>query len=259
MNDDYVVWDWNGTLLDDMKAAYDAVSISLRDRGMFVPDHKFYADNFSFPVREYYKKLGFDFSVDSYEDLAVEFFANYVKIKTDLRTHAKKVLEKLFLNSVKQYILSASEKQMLLSGLEEHKVAVYFTDVIALPSTEADSKIAAGKAYFESSRPSGKGIMRGDTVHDAETAKELGLDCALIESGNNSRERLERTGAIIIDDLTEVVDIVLGKKTTKPVDYPTPEKAERRSFDLSEANRTFKENYHSYYNDVKNTNKTEDW
>ena len=259
MNYQYVVWDWNGTLLDDMKAAYDAVSISLRERGMFVPDRKFYADNFSFPVREYYKKLGFDFAVESYEDLAKEFFKNYLQQKIDLRTHAKKVLEKLFLNSVKQYILSASERQLLLNGLKEHNVSVYFTDVIALPSTEADSKIAAGKAYFTTNRPEGKGIMIGDTEHDVETAKELGLDCVLIESGTNSRERLERTGAKIIDDLTEIVDIVLGKKSTKPIDYPTPEKAERRSFDLSEANRTFKENYHSYYNDVKNTNKTEDW
>ena len=168
----YVVWDWNGTLLDDMQAAYDAVSISLRKRGMRVPDRKFYADNFSFPVREYYKKLGFDFAVDSYEDLAVEFFENYVKIKTDLRLHAKKVLEKLFLNSVKQYILSASEKQMLLDGLQTHKVAVYFNEVIALSNTEADSKIAAGKAFFAAHRPEGKGIMIGDTVHDAETAKD---------------------------------------------------------------------------------------
>lgn len=259
MNYQYVVWDWNGTLLDDMQAAYDAVSTSLRKRGMFVPDRKFYADNFSFPVREYYKKLGFDFAKDSYEDLAVEFFENYVLQPVALRTHAKKVLEKFFLNSVKQYILSASEKQMLLDGLRTHKVDVYFTDVIALSSTEADSKIAAGKQYFDKNRPAGKGVMIGDTEHDAETAKELGLDCILIESGNNSRARLENTGALIIDDLTEAIDVVLGKRNVKKIDYPTPEKAERRSFDLSEATRTFKENYHSYYNDVKNTNKTEDW
>lgn len=259
MNYDYVVWDWNGTLLDDMLAGYNAVSRSLAMRGLYVPDRDFYAENFGFPVRDYYKKLGFDFSVDSYEKLADEFFVNYYQEPIDLRKGAKKILEKLFLNSVPQYILSASDKKNLTEGLEKYGLKVFFRDVIALSGYEADSKIDAGKRFFAERGLQGKGVMVGDTVHDYETATELGLDCVLIESGNNSRRRLEETGARVIDDLTEVVEIVLGKRSPKPIDYPTPEKAERRSFDLSEATRSFGEKYHSYYNDVKNTTKTEDW
>lgn len=256
---DYVVWDWNGTLLDDMHAGYVAVSESLKKRGLFVPDEAFYAENFGFPVRDYYKKLGFDFAVDSYEKLADEFFVQYKAQTVDLRNGAKKILEKLFLNSVPQYILSASDKKNLEEGLQKFGLKVFFRDVIALSGVEADSKIAAGKAFFERSGLRGKGLMVGDTVHDYETAQELALDCILIESGNNSRRRLEETGAKVIDDLSEVAEIVLGKRETKKIDYPTPEKAERRSFDLSEATKTFGDNYHAYYNDVKNTNKTEDW
>ncbi|MBR1748023.1 MAG: HAD family hydrolase [Clostridia bacterium] len=259
MNYDYVVWDWNGTLLDDMKAGFFAVSQSLEKRGLFVPDEAYYAENFGFPVREYYKKLGFDFSVDSYEKLADEFFACYDTQPVDLRKGAKKVLEKLFLNSVPQYILSASDKKNLTVGLEKYDLKVFFREVVALSGVEADSKIEAGRAFFQKGGVTGRGLMVGDTVHDYETAQALGLECVLIESGNNSRRRLEATGSRVIDDLSEVVEIVLGKRSTKKIDYITPEKAERRSFDLSEATKSFKENYRSYYNDVKNTNKTEDW
>ena len=143
--------------------------------------------------------------------------------------------------------------------MEQYALKVYFRDTIALSGYEADGKLEAGKKFFAESGLSGKGVMIGDTVHDYEVATELKLDCVLIESGNNSRRRLVQTGAKVIDDLSEVAEIVLGKRAPKPVDYPTPEKNERRNFDLSEATRTFGENYHAYYNDVKNTNKTEDW
>ena len=259
INYEHVFWDWNGTLLDDFLAGYKAVSVSLRKRNLPVPDLKTHAENFGFPVVRYYEFLGFDFSKVSYEALADEYTENYLKEEKHIRAGAKQVLEKLFLNSVRQYVLSASERNLLVSGLEKNNLGCYFTDIIALDNIHAVSKVEAGKKYLEENPLSGRMLMVGDTEHDAEVAKILNMDCVLIESGNNTRERLEKTGARIIDSLHELEEIVLGKKIKSGYDYMTPEKAERRSFDLSETNRRFKEKYRDYYNDVKNTNKTEDW
>ena len=69
-----LVWDWNGTILDDMELTYAIENEMLRARGLTeIPDRAFYLDNFGFPIREYYIKLGYDFSVYPYEALAAEF------------------------------------------------------------------------------------------------------------------------------------------------------------------------------------------
>lgn len=258
MNYRYVFWDWNGTLLDDTRASFEAVNISLRKRGLKEVDERVYAEKFCFPVIEYYKALGFDLRKESYESLAVEFIENYLAVESGLRHGARRTLEKLYLNSVEQFILSASEKGILEGAVKKFGIERYFRDIIALDNINAESKIDAGRKYLSEHPPEGRALMVGDTEHDAETAAELGFDCVLIESGNNSRGRLERTGARIIDSLSDLPKIVLGKQARR-TDYMTPERSERRSFDLGEVNRRFKENYRSFYNDVKNTNATEDW
>lgn len=259
MNYENVIWDWNGTLLDDVDSCVESVNVSLSKRGMPTIDKKAYSEYFCFPVSEYYKILGFDFNKESYEILAEEFTLNYISRPSDLRLNAKKTLEKLFLNSVNQYVLSASEKNLLESGIKKFGIGCFFKAIIAQDNHSAAGKVEAGREFMRKNPLVGKTLMVGDTVHDYEVAKELGIDCVLIDSGNNSVERLSKTGAKIILDLKELPDIVLGKRNRKNIDYMTPEKAERRSFDLSEINRKFKENYRSFYNDVKNTNATEDW
>lgn len=259
MNYQAVFWDWNGTILDDTRANIDAVNVSLAKRNLPSLTPEFHAEHFAFPIQNYYEAIGFDFTKESYADLADEFIKNYLAQEYGLRKNAKKTLEKLFLNSVKQYILSACEKNILLEALNKYGLNCFFTDIIALDNVHAISKIEAGKAFLAEHRPEGKILMVGDTHHDIEVANALGMDCVLVRSGNVSERRLQETGVKVLDDIYDVVDIVLGTKKGKRTDFLTPEKAERRSFDLKETNRRFSEKYHDFYDDVKNTNKTEDW
>lgn len=259
MNYQAVFWDWNGTLLDDTKANIDAVNISLLSRGLPRLTQEFHSEHFGFPIKEYYEKIGFDFTKDSYEELADEFIANYLAQEYGLRKNAKKTLEKLFLNSVEQYILSACEKTILANAIKEYGLGCFFTDIVALDNVHAVSKIEAGREYLKNHRPDGKILMVGDTYHDIEVATALGMDCVLVRSGNLSERRLRESGVRVVDDIFEITEIVLGSRNGKRTDFLTPEKAERRSFDLSETDRRFAERYHDFYDDVKNTNKTEDW
>ena len=52
-------------------------------------------------------------------------------------------------------------------------------------------------------------VMIGDTVHDFEVAQAMGTDCILISNGHNSRERLEKTGVLVLDSLEEVIGILM--------------------------------------------------
>ncbi len=78
MRYDHVIWDWNGTLFDDVELVVDIMRgmLARRDLGEF--DVERYRELFTFPVRDYYARVGFDFEREPFEELAVEFIDAYV-------------------------------------------------------------------------------------------------------------------------------------------------------------------------------------
>ena len=56
-----ILWDWNGTLLDDVNIAIDAINQLLLDRNLVQLTLERYLDVFTFPVCDYYELIGFDF------------------------------------------------------------------------------------------------------------------------------------------------------------------------------------------------------
>ena len=68
---DYCIWDFNGTLLDDVGAGISSVNTLLSERNLpVIPSVDYYRGIFRFPIIEYYKSLGFDFDSEPYEELA---------------------------------------------------------------------------------------------------------------------------------------------------------------------------------------------
>ena len=63
----HVIWDWNGTLLDDAWLCVDVMNGMLSKRGLPLITLEIYRNIFDFPVRDYYLKLGYDFDNESFE------------------------------------------------------------------------------------------------------------------------------------------------------------------------------------------------
>ena len=264
MNYTHLFWDWNGTLLDDADYCIAAVNRSLSARGLPLMDRKRYYEVFRFPIREYYVDLGFDFTKEKYEDLAEEYNLAYASEidKMPLRRHAKEVLAVFRGKSLPQYILSASERNVLLSSLRLHGIEGYFSSLVCTDNYLADGKIAYGKRFAETLPAGSKLLLVGDTEHDYETARAIGADCVLLSGGHSSAEKLASFGVPVIDDLYELYPIVFGsdaKRAPLP-SFSNADAAERRSFDINEAEKKdFRTKYKDFYDDLKNTNKTEDW
>jgi phosphoglycolate phosphatase len=49
----HIIWDWNGTLLDDVDYSVGVMNILLRRRGLPALDRARYHVVFDFPVRDY--------------------------------------------------------------------------------------------------------------------------------------------------------------------------------------------------------------
>lgn len=264
MNYTHLFWDWNGTLLDDVNYCIAAVNRSLSARSLPPLDLERYYKLFRFPIRDYYVDLGFDFSKEKYEDLAVEYNMAYAENlrQMPLRAHAKEVLAVFHGKKIPQYILSASERNILVSSLKLNGIDGYFPTLLCTDNYLADGKISYGKKFAESLPRDARPLLIGDTEHDYETACAIGADCVLVTGGHGSEEKLCAFGVPVIHDLHELYPIVFGETTgRKTYSFSTsPENAERRSFDINEAEKKdFRTRYKDFYDDLKNTNKTEDW
>jgi phosphoglycolate phosphatase len=203
---EYILWDWNGTLLDDAQICVDVMNISLQKRNMPLSTLELYKNRFCFPVINYYKLLGFDFDKESFEEIGTEFMLQYNELykNAKLIENAKEVLVSYKNKGLKQYILSASQIYNIKTQLEFYDLTDFFEEVIGLDHIFATSKIEAGKNWLHKiGIPPEKIIMFGDTNHDYETAMELGCNIALIANGHQTKERLMKTGAPVLDSILE--------------------------------------------------------
>jgi phosphoglycolate phosphatase len=189
----HVIWDWNGTLLDDLDLCIDVMNGLLRRRGLPVMDRARYHAVFDFPVRAYYERLGFDFRRDSFEGLSVEFIAGYEARRGESRLHpgAREMLAAFQLAGVTQSVLSAYRGDTLQEIVGHFGLTPYFMRLIGLDNIYAHSKTELGRAWVAELGIPGKDIlMIGDTLHDLEVAKALGVDCVLVAAGHHSAGRL---------------------------------------------------------------------
>src|SRR4051812_16853741 len=112
----HVIWDWNGTLLDDVEHALVALNSLLDERSMARVDRAAYRAKFGFPVRDFYVALGFDFEREEFVQVSERFIANYrVAAQTaTIHTRALHTLQALQAHGVQQSVLSAMESTMLI-------------------------------------------------------------------------------------------------------------------------------------------------
>lgn len=207
----HIVWDFNGTLLNDISAGIDAVNVMLEKRGLdTIGSVEAYRELFCFPIIEYYAKLGFDFEKeDYYTVLAPEWVEMYLENykSSPLTEHAVQTLQTLGEMGYVQILLSATELQMLKNQLKGLGLEQYFGEVCGLDNIHAGSKLDAAVAW-RAQHPDAVALFVGDTVHDFEVASAVGADCVLYSRGHQSREQLSSCGCRMIDDLSELIDLL---------------------------------------------------
>lgn len=204
----HIIWDFNGTVISDMQVGIDSVNLMLEERGISpISGVDEYREIFDFPVENYYRRLGFDFSLEPYNKLARIWVSLYksASYKITLTPKIEDVLREINRLGISQHILSASEKVMLEDQIGILGVQCFFDKIYGLCDIYAESKIELAKRW-RIENPKSNPLFIGDTVHDADTARVIGCDCILYSGGHQSRKRLERRGVPVIDSLSEVIN-----------------------------------------------------
>ena len=210
MEYNYIIWDFNGTLLNDVGICVDCLNTLLKSHGMSEKTEEEYKKIFTFPIKEYYRRAGFDFDVTDYDTLAHEW-TDYYRSRADLELFdgAEQTLKTLANRGLKQIIISASEKNTLFEQTKALGIDGYFSEMLGLDNIHARSKEATAKDWRKR-HPKAKAIFIGDTTHDKDVADAIGADCLLIPNGHHAREILKKTGAKVREDIKDIPAFVLN-------------------------------------------------
>jgi phosphoglycolate phosphatase len=205
----HLVWDFNGTILDDMTLGIRCTNTMLADRGLpVIPSVEAYREIFGFPIDEYYRRLGFDFEKEDYDTvLAPQWVSMYLEGEPTCTTieGAVETIRAVKAMGIPQILLSATKIEMLTAQLERLGLYQEFDEVIGLDNIHARSKQAQALEW-KSRHPEARPLFIGDTEHDAQVADAVGGDCVLFAGGHQSEARLAACGKPTISRVSDILN-----------------------------------------------------
>ncbi|MBT7618920.1 MAG: HAD family hydrolase [Calditrichaeota bacterium] len=212
----HILWDWNGTLLDDVWLCIEIFNGMLIKRGMITINFEQYREMFDFPVRKCYERAGFDFSKETFDCVAAEFVNEYAGRvgECQLNDGARELLDLFADSGAQQAILSATEQTQLESMIAASGLNGVFNRIVGQSNHFANGKVQSSRDLMESLGISRHQVLLiGDTIHDYDIAEQLGIDCALVSIGHHSREKLKRKSARVFDQLSDVANLLKGEES----------------------------------------------
>ena len=171
-----------------------------------------YQSQFTFPVRLYYERAGV--TDEMFNDVAHAWMDEYMRGcgEVPLHIHAMEALQAFQTHGMEQVILSASQKDILESQLAQYGIRSYFKAVLGLGHIYATSKTDLGLSYIKREGIAPETcVLLGDTLHDAQVAREMGADCILIACGHQGEAQLQGAGVPVCASLEEAMMLVLGR------------------------------------------------
>lgn len=201
---DHIIWDWNGTILDDVTLCIEIVGGMLTAQNLPVPTREEYRSIFGFPIKDYYRALGFDFTRRSFEDLADDYIAIYDQRAHEASLHdsAMSLLGALHDLGKEQSILSAAQQSHVIEVTAKRGLSNYFQHIAGITDHHAASKRQRGLELIEETgiEPA-RTLMIGDTDHDHEVGTAMGVDVLLVAHGHQNYDRLSAVHHLVIEAL----------------------------------------------------------
>ena len=179
MRPELLIWDFNGTILNDMELCFAIENEMLSERGMPPITREWYLEHFSFPIRDYYIQMGYTFETESYERVSEVFMQRYnERFETcPLREGVLDALAAFQRAGIPQTLLSVTQQDYIARIGIEPKDALFI----------------------------------GDTDHDFEAAQAVGCPCVLLLHGHQSKNVLSRCGVPIYESAAAFRDALLNE------------------------------------------------
>lgn len=177
---DHVVWDWNGTLWDDLPQVHRATNAALREVGGDGLSLSEYVSLFTRPLPMFYRRaLGRDLTPSEWVRVNRSFMTSYQSglHLARLASEAVAALEMVTRNGATQSILSLYPHDSLHSLVKELGIGHHFTRVDGLRGTPDRSKVGMFPDHLRAAAPGvlpHRVVMIGDTDDDLVAAQAAG-------------------------------------------------------------------------------------
>ncbi|HPB30795.1 MAG TPA: HAD hydrolase-like protein [Candidatus Sumerlaeota bacterium] len=205
-----IIWDWNGTLINDTWICVEIVNRLLKRIGKPILTIEDYRGIFDFPVIDSYRALGFDFDKISYEEICDDYVLEYYSRLSEYSLHdgAMELLDYFAARRIPQVILSATERGRLERAVSHFGITHYFEALVGCDDHAAGGKKEQALIYMSRHRVNPRSaLVIGDTTHDCEVSATMGTRCLLVPNGHQSREKVLSCGCPSASSLREVMNL----------------------------------------------------
>lgn len=205
----HVIWDWNGTLLNDAEITIQASIRWLETLGVSGVTKAQILEHCVRDFAQFYKPfLGRLPTDDEIADARDCYWAIYEPAKRDLplADDAIQALGDVVTNGRGQSVLSMAPHAELVELIDRHGLTGHFQRVDGDKDGSAHSKLENLRQHLgDLAIDPAQAAMIGDALDDYEVSAALGVQPILVETGMYSRKRLEKTGAPVARNLVEAI------------------------------------------------------
>lgn len=200
-----IIWDFNGTVIDDVDTSVAAVNDMLLARNLPPTNKAEYTRDLIMPLDKYYSTVGIHNA--DIPTLSIEFRQKCLE-----NSHLSKIFPDFFPVvkfsaelGIKNVLMSSLYEEFLFDEIEKYNLKQYFDDIIGMKDTHVGSKYENAEKYIKRSGISVQNVLfLGDLISDYEIAKKLGANCILIPRGHTSKKRCIKCGATVCDSLLSI-------------------------------------------------------
>lgn len=220
MRYNYIFWDFNGTIIDDVNNALGCVNDLLYRKGRKPITLEEYYRYVETPIIGFYRHILPPKELD-FDEISRDFHKDYAKRlnETGLATGVKELMAELKSRGAKQYIITSNHIDETTALCEKFGIIDYVEEISGATDSSCSSKTQRALELFERLNTDCRNaVFIGDTLHDLETANALGVDCVLVEYGHQGKRLLREHKAYTVPTLKEVKDIIFD---TSCIDFHT--------------------------------------
>ncbi len=206
----HILWDWNGTLLDDTWLCVEVLNTLLEEKGQAPISLETYRRHFNFPVIHFYDFLGFKTDDANFKAISQKFIATYEsRWLKECRLHSglHQIFQDTRIQGLSHSILSAAHQNALEIGTSHFGIHHYFQNLLGTDNIYAEGKVQRAKDWIQHCPWQKEDILLiGDTLHDFEVAESIGIPCLLLGAGHCHRQRLEDTSSLVLGSLNDLLE-----------------------------------------------------
>ncbi|MFH9267913.1 HAD family hydrolase [Streptomyces sp. NPDC017546] len=209
----HLVWDWNGTLLDDTHAVIQATNAAFAEIELAPITLEQYREMYTIPIPRFYERfLGRLPTEAEWERMDGVFHRHYAeqRLACGLTAGVEELLDQWQRTGRSQSLLSMYGHEQLVPVVRGYGIEPRFVRVEGRRGPSGGSKALHMERHFEALAGVGgiapeNAVVIGDAVDDAVAAAHVGARAVLYTGGSHSRSKLEGAGVPVVDSLGEAV------------------------------------------------------